>query len=147
MRRASLTVASLVALALLAPANAREEIPAESRYAPFYGSVDGCESPGILANIQSRFASTESRYWNSNAQIIGFERVHQTGLRQHGIDLIPRRTCEAMAVMADNRRLKLRYAIIEAYGLAGYGNNVTFCLAGFDRNLTNGGDCSRLPGR
>ncbi len=47
--------------------------------------------------------------------------------------------------MADNRRLKLRYAIIEAYGLAGYGNNVTFCLAGFDRNLTNGAIAAACP--
>ena len=147
MRRVSLALASLVALAVLAPANAREEIPAEGRYAPFSGIVDTCASPGILSNIQWRFSATERRDWNSTADIVGFERVKETGMRQHGIDLIPRRTCEAVAVMGDKRRLKLRYAIIEAYGLAGYGNNVTFCLAGYDRNLTNGGDCSRLPGR
>lgn len=145
MRRAALIATSL--LALLLPATAREEIPAETRYAPFYGVVDACESPGVLSTIQSRFASTERRYWNSTAEIIAFERIHQTGLRQHGLDLIPRRTCEAVAVMGDRKRVKLRYAIIEAYGFAGYGNGVTFCLAGYDRNLANGGDCSRLPGR
>ncbi|MCA3594707.1 MAG: hypothetical protein ING72_11595 [Methylobacterium sp.] len=147
MRRASLIAASLFAIALSVPAQAREEIPAESRFAPFSGVVDTCESSSVLASIQSRFASTERRFWNSNAEIIGFERIQQTGLRQHGIDLIPRRTCEAVAVMGDRKRLKLHYAIIEAYGFAGYGNQVTFCLAGYDRNLTNGGDCSRLPGR
>ena len=147
MRRAPFTAASLIALTMSLPTKAREEIPAESRFAPFSGVVDTCESPGVLASIQSRFASTERRFWNSNAEIIGFERIQQTGLRQHGIDLIPRRTCEAVAVMGDMQRLKLHYAIIEANGFAGYGNQVTFCLAGYDRNLKNGGDCSRLPGR
>jgi hypothetical protein len=144
MRRALPIVACLF---LTVPAGAREEIPAETRYAPFAGIVTECESPGILSTIQSRFARTERRDWNSNAEIVAIERVRQHGLRSHGLDLMPRRYCEAVAVMGDRRRLRLRYTITEGAGLAGYGTGVTFCVAGYDRNLTGGAECSRLGGR
>lgn len=147
MRRAPVFAACLLVSAALLPAEAREELPAESRFAPFRGIVDPCDAPGVLANIQWRFAATERRYWNSAAEIVGFEHIRQTGLRRRGLDLIPKRYCQATAVMGDRKRLRVTYAIIEAYGLAGYGNQVTFCLAGHDRNLAHGGDCSRLPGR
>lgn len=144
MRRALLIAASLF---VLAPAQAREEIPAETRYGPFSANLETCESPGILSTIQGRFAKNERSYWNSPAEIIAFERVHQIGLRQHGLDLIPRRTCEAVAVMGDRKRVRVVYSIIEANGFAGYGTGVTFCVTGYDRNLAHGSACDRLPGR
>lgn len=143
MRRAP-AIASLAFLTFAIPAGAREELPAETRYAPFSGAVSECASPDVLNRIQSRFASTERRYWSSNAEIVGFEKIRQAGLRNQGLDLIPRRTCEAVAIMSDRTRVRLRYAIIEAYGFAGYGQGVSYCLAGYDRNLIAGGDCSRF---
>jgi hypothetical protein len=144
MRRDVLALACLFAIVAASPAGAREELPAETRYGPFHGAVSDCHSPDVLSRIQSRFASTERRYWSSSAEIIGFEKIRQSGLRADGLDLIPRRTCEAVAVMADRKRLRLRYAIIERYGFAGFGEGVSFCLAGYDRNLTSAGDCSRF---
>ncbi|MGL5446075.1 MAG: hypothetical protein ACRDBL_02060 [Rhabdaerophilum sp.] len=143
MRRA-LPAASLILFSLALPAAAREELPAETRYAPFSGVVSTCETPGVLSTIQSRFASTERRYWSSQAEIIGFEKVRQSGLRTSGLDLIPRRNCEAVAVMAGGKKLRLRYSIIEKYGFSGHFEGVSYCLAGFDRNLTAAGDCSRF---
>ena len=67
--------------------------------------------------------------------------------RPHGLDLIPRRTCEAVAVMGDRKRVRVVYSIIEANGFAGYGTGVTFCVTGYDRNLAHGSACDRLPGR
>jgi hypothetical protein len=145
MRRVLLAVTSLVPILIALPAGAREELPAETRYAPFSGVVSACDTPGVLSHIQSRFASTERRYWSSSAEIIGFEKIRQSGLRSSGLDLIPRRTCEAVAVMADRTKLRLRYAISEKYGFSGHFEGVSFCLAGYDRNLTAGGDCSRFP--
>lgn len=144
MRRKTSALACLFAIAIASPLGAREELPAETRYGPFYGVVSDCHSPDVLSRIQSRFASTERRYWSSNAEIIGFEKIRQSGLRSDGLDLVPRRTCEAVAVMADRKRLRLRYAIIENYGFPGFGEGVSFCLAGYDRNLTAAGDCSRF---
>jgi hypothetical protein len=144
MRRKLPAFACLFALAAASPVGAREELPAETRYAPFYGTVSDCHSPDVLNRIQSRFASTERRYWSSQAEIIGFEKIRQAGLRPDGLDLIPRRICEAVAVMADRKKLRLRYSIIEAYGFSGLGEGVSFCLAGYDRNLMGAGDCSRF---
>ena len=33
-----------------------------------------CDEPGALSTIQSRFAQKEGRFWNSELQIVGFER-------------------------------------------------------------------------
>jgi hypothetical protein len=144
MRRALSSAACLFMLLMALPAGAREELPAETRHYPFSGVVSTCDTPGVLSTIQWRFASTERRYWSSDAEIIGFEKIRQSGLRADGLDLIPRRTCEAVAVMADQRRLRLRYSIIEKYGFSGHFEGVSYCLAGYDHNLTAGGDCSRF---
>lgn len=144
MRRSLPALACLFALSMASPSGAREELPAETRYGPFHGVSSECHSPDVLSRIQSRFASTERRYWSSQAEIVGFEKIRQSGLRADGLDLIPRRTCEAVAVMSDRKKLRLRYAIIEGYGFPGFGEGVSFCLAGYDRNLTAAGDCSRF---
>lgn len=144
MRRYFPAFACLLALSLASPSGAREELPAETRYGPFHGVSSECHSPDVLSRIQSRFASTERRYWSSQAEIVGFESIRQSGLRADGLDLIPRRTCEAVAVMADRKKLRLRYSIIEGYGFSGLGEGVSYCLAGYDRNLTGAGDCSRF---
>lgn len=142
MRRA--LILSLAILAGALPAGAREEIPAETRIIPFSADVSRCDSPGVLGHIQSRFASTERRYWSSNAEILGFEQIRQAAFRPHGLDLVPRRYCEAVAVMGNQRKLRLRYAIIEGYGFSGLWEGVSYCLSGYDRNLTAAGDCSRF---
>lgn len=144
MRRTLPAAASLFMLSMALPVGAREELPAETRYAPFSGVISTCDTPGVLSTIQWRFASTERRYWSSNAEIIGFENIRQSGLRAGGLDLVPRRTCEAVAVMADQKRLRLRYSIIEKYGFSGHFEGVSYCLSGYDRNLTAAGDCSRF---
>jgi hypothetical protein len=139
-----LMVTALTLLAL-GSAAAREEIPSETRYLPFSGQVSACDAPGILATIQSRFAQTERRDWNSDAEIVTFEWIRQAGLRPSGLDLIPRRYCEAVAVLSNKRRHIVRYAITEGYAIAGHGEGVHFCVAGYDRNLTSGGgQCRRF---
>lgn len=126
------------------PATAREEIPAETRIIPWSAQVSSCDSPGVLSKLQHRFNATERKYWNSSAEIIGFEKVRQAAFRPHGLDLIPRRYCQAQAVMADRRRLTMRYAIIEETGIIGMSEGLQFCLAGYDRNHTAMPGCYRL---
>ncbi|MCZ8377184.1 MAG: hypothetical protein O9342_17570 [Beijerinckiaceae bacterium] len=126
------------------PATAREEIPAETRIIPWSAQISSCDSPGVLSKLQHRFNATERRFWNSNAEIIGFEKVRQAAFRPHGLDLIPRRYCQAQAVMADRRRLTMRYAIIEETGIIGMTEGVQFCLSGYDRNHTAMPGCYRL---
>lgn len=139
----ALTAFAAASLAAL-PGIAREELPAETREIPYSGQLSSCDSPGVLHQIQIRFARTEREYWQSNAEIIGFERIRQAAYRPHGLDLIPRRYCQATARMSDNRPLTVRYAIIEEAGFSGYGEGVQYCLDGYDRNLTAMPGCYRL---
>ncbi len=131
-------------LAATLSATAREEIPAETRTIPWSAQLSACDSPGVLSRLQSRFNGTERRFWSNPAEIIGFEKVQQAAFRPHGLDLIPRRYCHAQAIMADRRRLTMRYAIIEEAGIIGMNEGLQFCLAGYDRNHTAMPECYRL---
>lgn len=146
MRRAPMLLAPMLALAALvaAPGLAREEIPAETRERGWTGKLPTCDDGWVLGRIQSKFASTERRFWNSSAEIVGFDKVRQAAFRPHGLDLIHRRYCQATAIMHDRRRLVVRYAVIEDAGIVGLTNEVQFCLDGYDRNYTAMPGCYRL---
>lgn len=137
-----MTMALPAVLAL--PGQAREQIPAETRIIPWKADLSACDDPGVLSKLQNRFNATERRYWNSNAEIVGFEKVRQAAYRPHGLDLIPRRYCQAQAIMQDNRRLTMRYAIIEDAGMIGWSEGLQFCLTGYDRNHTAMPGCYRV---
>ncbi len=143
-RTLMLALAATAVLASVPGGFAREEIPAETRELPYSANLPVCDSPGVLGEIQSRFSRVERRYWQSNAEILRIDHVRQAAFRPHGLDLIPRRYCQAVATMSDNRRLKLRYAIVEDTGLFGYGAGVQYCLDGYDRNHTAPPSCYRL---
>ncbi len=146
--RAKPAVALALALGAVAslamPSLAREQIPAETREFGYSAQLVACDSPGILSHIQSRFSSTERRFWNSDAEIVAINRIQQAAFRPHGLDLIPRRYCKAVATMSNNRRLNLRYAIIEGGGIIGMSDGIQFCLEGYDRNFTAMPGCNRL---
>lgn len=137
-------LALLFAAGLAAPLAAREEIPAETREIPWSAVLASCDDPGVLARIQRKFAHTERLYWHGEVEIVGFDRVRQAAFRPHGLDLIPRRYCEALATTTDRRRHRLRYAVIEDAGIIGMGYDVQFCLDGYDRNHTAEAGCARL---
>lgn len=137
------TVLSMAALAAM-PLKAREEIPAETRLRGYSALLDACNAPDVLSTIQNRFNATERRYWNSNAEIVGFEKVRQAAFRPHGLDLIPRRYCAATVMLNNRRKALVRYSIIEGGSFAGLTSGVQFCVAGYDRNRTAGPGCNRL---
>lgn len=144
-RITTLIAAAVLGLAgLLAPAAAREEIPAETRLKAYDADLGACGAEAVLSTIQSRFNGTERRYWNSTTEIVGFEKVRQAAFRPHGLDIIPRRYCVATALLNGKRKAVVRYAIIEGYGVAGVFDGVQFCVAGYDRNRTAGPGCARL---
>ncbi|HRE20675.1 MAG TPA: hypothetical protein PKW21_06540 [Rhabdaerophilum sp.] len=147
MRASRTLMMTLAAMAVIASAPgglAREEIPAETRELPYSANLPGCDSPSVLSEIQSRFSRTERRYWQSSTEIRQIDRIRQAAFRPHGLDIIPRRYCQAVATMSDRRRLTLRYAIVEDTGLFGYGAGVQYCLDGYDRNNTAPPSCYRL---
>ena len=139
------TGAAFLAMTVMAVStSAREEIPAETRLFPFSADLATCESAGVLDTIQSRFNGTERRYWGGTVEITGFEKTRQAAFRPHGLDLVPRRYCQTVALLSNNRKAVVRYAIIDGYGLAAHGSGIQFCVQGYDRNHTAMPSCARL---
>ena len=149
-----------------ANACARPLTPAERRYYPYYAQMPECGTDSILSTVQSRFDQRESYYWKSGLEIERFERVRETGFRKTGLDTIPRRYCEARAVMNDRKVRTVRYAIGEDLNMTGgdairslsqsftfgllpnlnlspFDNwGVDWCVVGLDRNYAYGLNCS-----
>ena len=102
-------------------------------FGPRYDSaLPGCEA--ALGTIASRFATKESRFWNSALQIVDFTEVRETALRPWASQTIPRRFCSARALVSDGRWHAVHYSIVEDAGLIGFTWDVDWCVVGFDRN-------------
>ena len=95
-------------------------------------ALPACDA--ALGTIVSRFAEKESRYWNSALQILGFERVRETAYSPWTQGTIPRRFCQATALVSDGRKRAVYYWIGEDTGMIGASWGVEWCVAGLDRN-------------
>jgi hypothetical protein len=96
------------------------------------GDLPACDA--ALEKIATHFATKESRFWNSNLQIVGFERVRQTAFRPWAADTIPRRYCTATAMVSDGHKHRVDYSIIEDASEVGASWGVEWCVVGLDRN-------------
>jgi hypothetical protein len=98
----------------------------------FDGVLPPCEA--ALDTIASRFAQKEGQYWNSNLQILDFEKVRETAFSPWAAGTIPRRFCSALATVSDGRKHRVNYWIGEDTGMIGGSWGVEWCVAGLDRN-------------
>jgi hypothetical protein len=96
------------------------------------GVLPPCEA--ALDKIASRFAQKEGRFWNSDLQILDFERVRETPSRPWAASTIPRRFCSAVALVSDGRKHRVDYWIGEDTGMLGASWGVEWCVVGLDRN-------------
>jgi hypothetical protein len=96
------------------------------------GNLPPCES--ALSEISSRFAETESTFWNSALQITGYDHVRETAFRPWQSDNIPRRYCSAKAMISDGKLHTVNFSIIEDGGLASFTDGIEYCIVGLDRN-------------
>jgi hypothetical protein len=102
-------------------------------FGPRYEAIlPPCEA--ALGVIASRFATKESRFWNSNLQILDFANVRETAFRPWAEQTIPRRFCSARAMVSDGQWHPVHYIIIEDGGLIGASWGVDWCVVGLDRN-------------
>ena len=99
----SLAVAVLLAIGAAAPAAAAGWIEKHIyMIGPRYdGVLPPCEA--ALDTIASRFATKEGRFWNSDLQILGFDKVRETAFRPWAPETVPRRYCSAVAMVSDGR--------------------------------------------
>ena len=102
-----------------------------------------CEDPAALGKIQSRFADKEGHFWQSNLQVVDFERVHEIAFRPWAAapDTIPRRFCGAVALVSDGKKRPVYYSIIEDAGMISMTWGVEWCVVGLDRNWAYNPTC------
>ena len=103
------------------------------------GAVPPCEA--ALDKIASRFAQKEGQYWNSNLQILDFEKVREIAFSPWAEGTIPRRFCSAVATVSDGRKHRVNYWIGEDTGMIGAGWGVEWCVVGLDRNWAYNPTC------
>ena len=130
----------------------------------YSGVVPACDLPGALSRIQSHFATTESRFWNSSLKIESFDRIREIAYRPWGSEFQPRRYCVADVIVSgtdgqvggrgvyvggkvggpravNNARHKVYYSIIEDGGFIGFSWGVEWCVEGLDRSWTYQPNC------
>lgn len=135
--------AAVVAIALgtMAPAQAASWLEKNFYLSGqnYDGMLPACEA--ALEKIAWRFAQKEGRFWNSNAEILGFERVREIAFRPWAPGTIPRRFCTATALVNDGRKHRVSYWIGEDTGMIGASWGVEWCVDGFDRNWAYNPHC------
>lgn len=105
-----------------------------------------CEDPHIVAKIVDRF-----RYQAFNVhhlpglRISELRDIHEHRYLPYSEDWpIARRYCGGTVDLSDGRSRTIWYLIEDGMGLAGMGDNVEFCVSGFDRWMVYNGRCRVL---
>jgi hypothetical protein len=106
------------------------------------GVLPPCESRYALDRIQTRFATKEGRFWNSDLRIKGFDQIRETAFRPWAPNTIPRRFCSAVALTSDGHRRPVHYSIAEDTGMIGANWGVEWCVVGTDRNWAYNPGCA-----
>jgi hypothetical protein len=113
---------------------------------PRYDAVlPACEDPVVLGTIMTAFTEKENRFWQSELQILAFERIHETAFRPWAPgapDAIPRRFCSGRALVSDSRPRTIHYWIGEDTGMIGASWGVEWCVVGLDRNWAYNPGCT-----
>ncbi|MCC5778015.1 hypothetical protein H7H48_03060 [Nitratireductor sp. B36] len=112
-----------------------------------YGAVDDvCADARVHSTIQKRFRYQVTHVPNlPNVDIVDFYGSYQTRYSPSSYDSpIERRYCRATARLSDGRDRTIWYLIEYGQGFAGLGNNVEFCVSGFDRWNVYDGHCRVL---
>lgn len=128
MRIASFLVATATALSSLT-------LPATTAFAwsDHEEDASACNNQAILGKISSRFHHQSREVHHDELQIEAYSKIHQH--RYYPADdkhLIARRYCGATASLSDGRVRTVWYFIETEAGFAGIGDNVEFCVSGFD---------------
>jgi hypothetical protein len=105
-----------------------------------------CSAPGLLGRVEEKF-----RYQVHNVPhlpdvaIVDFHNIHVTRY-QAATDNSPieRLYCGATVSLSDGSRRAAWYLVEYGMGFASIGDNVEFCVAGFDRWMVYNGGCRIL---
>lgn len=143
-----LALAATASVAMLAGAqaggNGPLRMPAENWTHPYSASpsaIPACTDASVHSHIASRFAGTQTEYWNSNLTIVSFQKLRAVAFRPWGLDYIPRLFCTGEVTTSDGHRRSVDFVVGEDTGIIGATWGVEFCVGGLDRNLAYAPDC------
>lgn len=141
MTRIGLALSAIVALATQAVGAAEAADMVRD-----YDNPGVCAEQRYLGKITNRFRHQVTHVPNlPDVDIVNFHDIHQhryTGATEQWP--IGRRYCGATVALSDGRSRSIWYLIEEGMGFASMGNNVEFCVAGFDRWNVYNGSCRVL---
>jgi hypothetical protein len=106
-----------------------------------------CDDPLMLAAITDRFRHQAFVVHHlPNLRINQLRGIHEHRELSFREDERPiaRRYCGATADLSDGRSRTIWYLIEDGMGFAGLGDNVEFCVSGFDRWMVYNGRCRIL---
>ncbi|WP_157015232.1 hypothetical protein [Mesorhizobium xinjiangense] len=146
-RLLSSALAALLALGVSAAAplpTMAADMPAATTYQATYPSA--CTEGWVLRAISQRFRHQVRHVPNlPDVGISDFQGIYTNRYLPAGEDRpIGRTYCGATALMSDGRGRNIWYLVEEGQGFASIGDNVEFCVAGFDRWFVYNGLCRVL---
>lgn len=105
-----------------------------------------CARSSYLSRISSRFDYQVRHVPNlPQVQILDFQNIREDRYLPETEDWpIARRYCKANVVLSDGRTRDLWYLVEGRMGFVGLGENVEFCVSGFDRWFVYNGRCRVL---
>jgi len=105
-----------------------------------------CGQPKYLNKIVDRFSYQVKHVPHlPDVAITDFQRIHEHRYLPESEEWpIARRYCGATAILSDGRSREVWYLIEGRMGFAGIGENVEFCVSGFDRWFVYNGRCRVL---
>jgi hypothetical protein len=98
------------------------------------GILPPCDDERALHKISSRFNEKENVFWNTDLEIVGFDKIRETSFRSWAANTIPRRFCSAVVEVSDGKKHAIHYSIAEDTGMIGMTWGVEWCVVGLDRN-------------
>ncbi|NTS29996.1 hypothetical protein SAMN05428967_2551 [Phyllobacterium sp. YR620] len=112
------------------------------------GYDDTCGQASVLNRIVNRFAYQVRHVPNlPQVGIQNFSDVRMTRFepsREPELAAVERHYCKATAHLSDGVQRPVWYVVEDGMGFVGIGNNVEFCVAGFDRWHVYDGQCRTL---
>jgi hypothetical protein len=145
-RFATLALAALIAAGATAiPGGKARAADLSGTYAEEEPGI--CGQAWVLRSITSRFRHQVTHVPHlPKVAITNFYRIHQHRYLPAYDDEwpIPRLYCGATVVLSDGDSRDIWYLIEGGQGYAGIGDNVEFCVAGFDRWMVYNGRCRVL---
>ncbi len=137
-------LAALLGLAAAAGATPSVQAADLGVYVEGYSGV--CSENWVLGKITSRFRHQVTHVPNlPNVAITDFHNIRERRYLPAREDRpIGRTYCGATAILSDGDARDIWYLIEEGQGFASIGDNVEFCVSGFDRWLVYNGRCRIL---